>query len=211
LHLIICARLKTQYWKGRTLKDHRSKQFATKRSLSIAIFTVILAATFTLAGCSRDNHPDVNAVDSAMTQNGLGVVEVSQNRGKGVLIFKGEVESEDQKSQAENIARQAAPDYTIANELGVRPPGTGSQAKAVESNLDSGIEDNCKAALKEHKNLGDQSISCDAQNGTLVLKGSVKTKVQRQEAVKLAKAILNVQKVVNEIEVKPDKHPTAEP
>jgi hyperosmotically inducible periplasmic protein len=194
------------------LKDHRSKQFATKRSLSIAIFTVILAATFTLAGCSRDNHPDVKyAVDSAMTQNGLGVVKVSQDRDKGVLTLKGEVESEDQESQAENIARQAAPGYTIANELGVTPPGMGSQAKAVESNLDNGIADNCKAALKEHKNLDDQSISCGAQNGTLVLKGSVKTKVQRQEAVKLAKAIPNVQEVVNEIEVKPDKHSTAEP
>ena len=65
--------------------------------------------------------------------------------------------------------------------------------------------------MKEHKNLDDQSISCDAKNGTLVLTGSVKTKAQRQEVAQLAKAIPNVQEVVNEIEVKPDKHSTAQP
>jgi hyperosmotically inducible protein len=146
-----------------------------------------------------------------MTQNGLGVVKVSQDRDKGVLTLKGDVESEDQKAQAENIARQAAPGYTIANELGVTPPGTGSQAKEVNSKLDSAIEGNYKAALKEHKDLEDQSISVDAKNGTLVLKGSVKTKAQQQEAVKLAKAVPNVQEVVNEIEVKPDEHSTAQP
>ena len=191
---------------------NRIEQFAAKRSLWIMIFTIILAATFTLAGCSRNDHPDVKyAVDSAMTQNGLGVVKVSQDRNKGVVTLKGDVESEDQKAQAENIARQAAPGYTIANELGVTPPGTGSQAKDVNSKLDSAIEDNYKAALKEHKNLDDQSISVDAKNGTLVLKGSVKTKSQQQEAVKLAKAVPNVQEVVNEIEVRPDKNATAQP
>src|SRR5271166_235069 len=191
---------------------NRIEQFAAKWSLWIMIFTIILAATFTLAGCSRNDHPDVKyAVDSAMTQNGLGVVKVSQDRNKGVVTLKGDVESEDQKAQAENIARQAAQGYTIANELGVTPPGTGSQAKDVNSKLDSAIEDNYKAALKEHKNLDDQSISVDAKNGTLVLKGSVKTKSQQQEAVKLAKAVPNVQEVVNEIEVKPDKNATAQP
>lgn len=193
----------TNYW---------IKKLTNRPTLCAAIFTAVLAATFTWAGCNRENHPDVKyAVDTAMTQNGLGVVKVSQDRDKGVLTLKGNVESEDQKAQAENIARQAAPGYTVANELGVTPPGEGSQAKAVNSNLDNAIEDNYKAALKEHKNLDDQSISADAKNGTLVLKGSVKTKAQRQEAVQLAKAVPNVQQVVDEIEVKPDKHATAQP
>jgi hyperosmotically inducible periplasmic protein len=180
--------------------------------LWIAILAAVVAATLTVAGCSRDNHPDVKyAVDSAMTQNGLGVVTVSQDREKGVITLKGDVVSEDQKAQAETVARQAAPGYTIANEIGVRPIGMESQAKSVDSNLDNAIEDNYKAALKAHKNLDDQSISADAKNGTLVLKGSVKTQAQRQEAVTLAKAVPNVQDVVNEIEVKPDKHSTAQP
>lgn len=194
------------------MTNHRTQHLAARQPLWIAILTAILATTFSLMGCSRNNHPDVKyAVDSAMTQNGLGVVKVSQDRDKGVLTLSGNVDSEDQKAQAENIARQTAPGYTIADELGVTPPGTGSQAKAVNSNLDNGIEDNYKAALKARKNLDDQSISADAKNGTLVLKGSVKTQAQRREADQLAKAVPNVQEVVNEIEVKPDKHSTAQP
>jgi len=84
--------------------------------------------------------------------------------------------------QAENLAKQSAPGYMIANEIGVRPAGAESQASSVSSNLDKGIEDNFKAALKGHKNLDDQSIDYSAKNGTLVLKGSVKTASQKKEA-----------------------------
>jgi len=63
--------------------------------------------------------------------------------------------------------------------------------------------------IKSHANLNDQSISGDAKNGTLVLKGSVKTTKQKKEVEDLAKKVPNVQQVVNEIEVKPGKHSTA--
>lgn len=176
----------------------------------VASLALSLALTFTLAACNRAaEHPDVkDAVNTAMTRNNLGVVKVSQDREKGVITLTGDVESADQKTQAENVAAQAAPGYTISNEVGVRPVGLEGQAKSVDSSQDSGIEDNFKAALKAHKNLDDQSISYDAKNGTLVLKGSVKTQAQKSEAQKLAKAVPNVKEVVNEIEVKPDKDST---
>jgi len=40
-------------------------------------------------------------------------------------------------------------------------------------------------------------------NGVVVLSGSVKTEADKLEAQKLAKAVPNVQQVVNEIDVKP--------
>jgi hyperosmotically inducible protein len=165
---------------------------------------------FALIGCNQKaQHPDVKAsVDTAMTRDNLGVVKVSQDRDKGVLTLRGDVESAEQKVQAGGVAAQVAPGYTISNEIGVRPIGAESQAKAVDSSLDDGIENNFKAALKGHKNLDDQSISYDAKNGTLVLKGSVKTNAQRKEAEKLANAVPNVKEVVNEIEVKPEKDST---
>ena len=189
-----------------------SYQDSTGRFRWAAIFAAIVVGMLLLAGCNRSaQHPDVkDAVDSAMTQNNLGVVKVSQDRDKGVITLTGDVDSADKKTQAENVAKQAAPGYVISDELGVRPVGYESQAKSVDSNLDSGIEDNYKAALKAHKNLDDQSIHYDAKNGTLVLKGSVKTPAQRKEANTLAANIPNVKEVVNELQVKPDKHSTAE-
>jgi hyperosmotically inducible protein len=183
----------------------------TRQRTFLAFLGVGLLTAFLLVGCNRTaEHPDVkDAVNSAMTQNGLGVVKVSQDRDKGVITLSGDVESADQKAQAESLAKQAAPDYAVSNEIGVRPVGAESQFKSIDSNLDSAIQDNYKAAIKANKNLDDQSISYDAKNGTLVLKGSVKTAAQKKEAMTLAKSVPNVKEVVNEIEVKSDKDSTA--
>lgn len=152
----------------------------------VAASLLILA----LAACNQGpKHPDVKyKVDTAMTQNNLGVVKVSQDQDRGVITLTGDVESEDQKAEATNVAAQAAPGYAISNELGVRPVGQAGQAKAVDSSLDSAIEDNFKASLKAHKKVDDQHISYGAKNGTLLLKGSVKIPAQRDEAQKLARA-----------------------
>lgn len=169
----------------------------------------LLAGVMAVAGCNRNSHPDEkSAVNDALKNNNLSAVSVSQDRDKGVMTLKGNVETQDLKNQAENVAKQAAPDYTVADEIGVRPPGS-NEAGAVASNLDSAIEDNYKAMIKAHASLNDQSIRCDAKNGTLVLKGTVKTARQKKEAEDLAKKVPNVQQVVNEIEVNPKKHSTA--
>jgi hyperosmotically inducible protein len=161
-----------------------------------------------VAGCNKPAHPDEkSAVNDALKNSNLSAVSVSQDRDKGVMTLKGNLDSQDLKNQAENIARQAAPDYTVADEIGVRPPGA-NEAGSVASNLDSAIEDNFKAMIKSHAALNDQSISGSAKNGTLVLKGSVKTAKQKKEAEDLAKKVPNVQQVVNELEVKPGKHST---
>jgi len=169
---------------------------------------LLMGSAMMIAGCQDKTHPDEkSAVTNSLSSNNLGSVDVSQDRDKGVMTLKGNVASADAKQQAESLAKQAAPDYTIANEIGVRPPEA-ANAGAVASNLDSAIEDNFKAAIKAHENLNDQSISGSAKNGTLVIKGSVKTAAQKKEVGTLAKQVPNVQQVVNELEVKPNKHST---
>jgi hyperosmotically inducible periplasmic protein len=179
--------------------------------LFLPVAAIILSGIGTLAGCNTaSSHPDYKpAVTSSLNSNSLSNVSVSQDQEKGVITLTGDVSSQDQKTQAESLAKLSAPGYTIANEIGVRPAGAEGQANSVASNLDKGIEDNFKAAIKGHKNLDDQSIDYSAKNGTLVLKGSVKTAAQKREAGDLAKNVPNVQQVVNEIEVKPGKHSTA--
>ena len=168
---------------------------------------ILLGGAMVIAGCNK-NHPDEKAaVTNTLDNNHLGKVNVSQDREKGVMTLSGNVDSEDAKAQAETLAKQAAPDYTVANEIGVRPPEA-ANAGSVASNLDSAIEDNFKAAIKAHENLNDQSIRGSAKNGTLVIKGSVKTAAQKKEVSTLAKQVPNVQQVVNELEVKPGKHST---
>jgi hyperosmotically inducible periplasmic protein len=132
---------------------------------------------------------------------------VSQDRDKGVMTLKGNVAADTDKQQAENLTKQAAPGYTVADEIGVRPPAA-YDAGTVASKQDSAIEDNFEAAVKSNRNLDDQSIHYSAKNGTLVITGSVKTPTQKTEVGNLARHVPNVQQVVNELEVKPDKHST---
>ncbi|HTZ88950.1 MAG TPA: BON domain-containing protein [Alloacidobacterium sp.] len=171
----------------------------------------ILAGALVVSGCNnKPAHPDEkSAVTNALSTNSLSNVSVSEDQAKGVMTLTGNVASADQKTQAETLAKQAAPDYTIANEIGVTPQSAENQAKAVNASLDNSIEDNFKASLKSHKSLDDQSIDYSAKNGKLILKGSVKTAAEKREAAKLAKEVPNVQQVVNDIEVKPGKHSTA--
>jgi hyperosmotically inducible periplasmic protein len=178
---------------------------------SFAVGSVaILAGALLASGCNnKKEFPDEkSSVTNSLNGNNLNAVNVSQDRDKGVMTLTGNLDTADQKAQAETLAKQAAPDYTIADEIGVRPSGD-SNAGSAASKRDSAIEDNFKAMLKEHKALDDQSIHCSAKNGTLELTGSVKTAAQKHEAEVLAKKIQNVQQVVNEIEVKPGKHSTA--
>jgi len=171
----------------------------------------MLAGALAVAGCHNASHPDEkDAVRNALNSNKLYSINPSQDRDKGVITLTGNVGSDDLKAQAETVAKQAAPDYTIANEIAVQPTGAdSSQANAVSSNLDSAIEHNFKASIKAHKYLDSQSIHYAAKNGTLVLKGTVKTDEQKREAESLAKQVPNVQQVVNELKVKPKKHSTA--
>ncbi len=166
---------------------------------------ILMGSAMVIAGC-QNRHPDEKgAVVNSLKSNNIASVEVSQDRDKGIITLKGKVGTDDAKQQAASLAQQAAPDYTIANEIGVRPPEA-ENAGSVASNMDSAIEDNFKAAIKAHPSLNDQSIHASAKNGTLVITGSVKTPAQKQEVDTLAKQLPNVQQVVNELDVKPNKH-----
>ena len=187
-----------------------SKRIGSKLALN-ALAIAGLAGILTVAGCNNGPHyPDSkDAVNNALTQNNLGSIHVSQDRDKGVITLTGTVPTQDQKTQAESVAKQAAATYTVADEIAVVPPANADATKAANSDTDDAIEDSFKAELKKHHNLDDQSISVKSKNGAVVLSGSVKTEAQKREADKLAKAVPNVQQVVNEIEVKRNKHSTS--
>jgi hyperosmotically inducible protein len=166
------------------------------------ITTSLLAVLFVAAGCNQTNRKsEADAVKQALQQADLKDVTVSDDTDKNTVTLGGTLHSDDAKTRAGDIAKQAAPDRTIANEISVQPVGDESQAKGVASNLDDGIENNYKAALIS-KRLDKQSIHYKAKNGVLTLTGSVKAPQQKSQAELLASKIPNVEQVVNQIEVK---------
>jgi hyperosmotically inducible periplasmic protein len=174
------------------------------RTKSIALLTALILALAVMVGCSqnRANQPSVKEnVERSLDQANLKDVNVDEDRDKGVVTLKGEVKSEADKAQAEEIAKAAAGNMIVANEISVRPEGMEGEARSMENDLDDGIKNNLQAAFTASK-LDDQHINVDVNNGVVTLKGDVDTAAQRKEAEKVAAKVPNVKQVVNELEVK---------
>src|SRR5438270_8776830 len=116
------------------------------------ILTVVTALVLCLGiwGCSKNraNNPSYkDAVSAALDRDGFKDVKVDEDRDKGVITLDGKVKSEDEKSKAEDDAKAAAPGLIVANQIAVQPEGMEGEAKKIDSNLDSAIKDNLKAAV----------------------------------------------------------------
>jgi hypothetical protein len=82
----------------------------------------LVATALLAAGCA--SHPDDKAaVYAALDKSNLSSVTVSQDRHSGILTLTGIVANGRQKSQAETLAGQAAPGYTVRDRIQVKPTG----------------------------------------------------------------------------------------
>ena len=167
----------------------------------MAVIIAVASLLFSFA-CSQSNkNPDIKGdVEKALSQVGLSNINVSQDRDKGVIRLSGDVQSDTDKQRAEAVVRSISNSYVIANEIGVRPSGTESDAKKVDSSLDTAIEKNFEALLVGNRLT--KGINYSAKNGVLTLNGQVASLNQRHEVEKLAATVPNVKQVVNELQIK---------
>jgi hyperosmotically inducible protein len=171
---------------------------------SLTLLTLLAAGT--LAGCSTTptKSPDVSdTIRKSLDQSGFKDVSVSQDRDKGVVTLSGKVTSENDKSQAESIAKSIAGAQVVADQIAVIPVGIEKETKAVNSDLDAGIEKNLDAALIQN-NMHD-NVKYEVKNGVVTLTGEVNSQQKRDHAEKMATRVPNVKQVVNDLQVKNQK------
>ena len=182
-----------------------SYQRKNMRILKPFLFLLAVLVVGTMVGCSTSTKSaDVSgSIRTSLDQAGLKDVSVSQDRDKGVVTLSGHVAIDSDKSQAESIAKSIAGTQVVSNQIAVIPVGAESDAKQVNSGLDKGIEGNLDAALTKAK-LHD-SVKYSVKNRVVTLTGEVHSQAQRARAEKIASAVLNVDQVVNELEVKGQK------
>ena len=75
------------------------------------------------------------------------------------MTLSGKVRADDDKARAESIAKSVAGTQVVSNAIAVRPNGEESTAKKVDSDLDSGIDNNLDAMLVQHRLKGDVSMT----------------------------------------------------
>jgi osmotically-inducible protein OsmY len=165
-----------------------------------------MAAAGIMAGCSTASTKAVDVsgnIRTSLDQAGLKDVSASQDRDKGVVTLGGRVATDNDKSQAESIARSLAGGQVVANQIAVLPRGAESDAKKVNVDLDKGIDSNLDAALIENKLH--ESVKYAVKNQVVTLSGNVDSQSKRARAERLAAGVVNVEQVVNELQVKGQK------
>jgi hyperosmotically inducible protein len=172
-----------------------------KSSMLALVAVAGLLASVACSSKTGDNVSYKDSVKQALQQAELTDVSVSEDRDKNTVTLAGTVHSDDAKAKAGDVAKGVAGGRIVVNEVSVQPVGAESDAKNIASNLDDAIEKNYKAALISN-GLDKQHIDYNAKNGVLILKGSVKTVAERQQAQTAAASIPNVQQVLNQIDVK---------
>jgi hyperosmotically inducible protein len=176
------------------------------KTLRLSVAMLALFAVGILTGCSQtaSKSPDVSdSIRKSLDQAGFNDVSVSQDRDKGIVTLGGQVASENDKSQAESLAKSLAGGQVVANQIAVIPTGVEKEAKAVNSDLDKGIEKNLDAALIQNK-MHD-NVKYEVKNGVVTLTGEVNSQYKRDHAEKVTTSVPNVKQVVNDLQVKNQK------
>lgn len=118
----------------------------------IAGIVLLVSATSlaagTAAGCHGQHPDDRAAVYQTLSQHDLSNVEVFEDRDHGVITLKGIVGSGDSKNRAEQLTRQAAPGYTVQDQLTL--DNTGIMGMAKPDATRPGIEEVAPPALSSN-------------------------------------------------------------
>jgi hyperosmotically inducible protein len=176
------------------------------KTTKLLIGLLALLAVGTMVGCRElsSKSPDVSdSIRKSLDQDGFNQVTVSQDRDKGIVTLGGQVAGANDKSQAESIAKSLAGAQVVADQIAVLPVGAEKEAKAVNSDLDQGIEKNLDAALIQ--NRLHKSVKYEVKNGVVTLTGEVNSEAKRALAEKVATGVPNVAQVVNNLQVKNQK------
>ena len=170
------------------------------------LIALILVAIGTTLGCSGPSSasPDVSdSIRKSLDQAGYKTVSISQDRDKGIVTLGGQTASENDRSQAEAVAKSLTGNQVVSDQIAVIPPGLEKDAKAVNSDLDEGIEKNLDAALIQNKLR--ETVNYDVKSGVVTLTGDVNSENKRTRAERVAGGVPNVRQVVNDLQVKNQK------
>lgn len=142
-------------------------------------------------------------VRKSLDEAGFKDVSVSQDREKGIVTLSGKAVSQNNKLQAPYLAKSLAGSEVVADQIAVIPIAAESDAKAMNSDLDSAIEGNLDAALIQNK-LHDV-VKYVVKSAVVTLTGEVNSQLRRDRAEKVAAGVPNVRQVVNDLQLKDQK------
>jgi len=152
------------------------------------------------AGAALDAGEVEDRVEDALEADPtLRGFDLDADDDDNAIVLKGTVQTEAQKTQAEQAAMTVAGGLMLRNEVRVDPSAKADGAGGVDAD---DAADRVADALKADATLGALDIDVDDDDDRVVLKGSVSTAEQKTQAEQVARRIAGAVQVVNELRVK---------
>ena len=172
--------------------DRYEAETATKRVAGV----VGLANDIEVRIPSVDERPDPeiarDAVSALKTQLPFSSEHIKVVVKNGVVTLEGQVEWQYQKSTAENAVRGIKGVKGVINMIALKPQAEPSQ-----------IKNKIMDAFKRNAEVDATRVEVEAHGGEVILKGSVRSWMEREEAERVAWSAPGVTKVEDRIVVAP--------
>jgi osmotically-inducible protein OsmY len=176
----------------RSYTDKYEAEQAAKRVLGVRA----VANDLEVRMPSVDERPDPDiardAVAALKAQLPISSEHIKAVVKNGWITLEGEVEWQYQKSTAENAVRRLKGVRGVINNIAVKPHAEPTEIKRK-------IQD----AFKRNAELDAARITVETHGGEVVLKGTVRSWIEREEAERVAWSAPGVTRVVDEIVVNP--------
>jgi osmotically-inducible protein OsmY len=164
--------------------------------LSIVILAVGIAG-----GTACQRGPDVRkSAEEALERENIRDVNLDWDNEARVLHMKGEVDTDQTKARAEQVAARAVgTSGQVANELTLK----GVDANTADD-LDGTLRSHISNMFEEDPELKERDINVDVNNGVVTLKGNVESVQERERAYQIASQVPGAREVVNSLEIEHD-------
>jgi hyperosmotically inducible periplasmic protein len=137
----------------------------------------------------------------------LNPLDIGVKVKDGVVTLSGAVENDVEKDLAGEIAKGVDGVKKVRNNIETQPLARTEPSKLsgyMDTVNDATITARVKSNLLWNKNTDGLDIGVDTKNGVVTLAGTVKSSIQRDLAVQMARNTSGVRKVVDKLKIDPD-------
>lgn len=164
-----------------------------------AVASAVLLICAVAVGCGRRDDTEGN-VSKALEQANLPNVAVDVDDDARIVHLKGTVGTMADRTRAEEVAMAAVgTSGRVLNELTVE--GLGSETA---DDVDGRIHDALDRMVDDDPVLRERDVNFEVRNGTVTVKGEVRTAAEKNKVTGIVKAAPGVKDFANALEIRPE-------